>query len=141
MSATETLWYGAPAIASIADREYRLAPKKMGTYGGYIAETLVTLVAVCGVAWLVLFGARRAGLGRAAGPIELVGQLPLDARRCVYLVRIGGQVIVIGAGDGGMTKLGEIAASELPAPLATTGTSFSSVLGRVLGRREAGKGP
>ena len=73
----------------------------MGSYTTYIVETFVTLAIVCGLAYAVLFGARRLGLGRARGPIELVGQLPLDARRFIYLVRVGGQVYVVGAGEGG----------------------------------------
>lgn len=103
-------------------------------YGGYIIQTFVTLLAVCAIAFAVLYGARRLGLGRARGPITLVGQLPLDARRSIYLVKVGAQVIVVGASEAGFTKLGELTESDLPtaapseAPLA-----FSDVLARVLG--------
>ena len=86
----------------------------MGSYGGYLLETFFTLIVVCGVAFAVLYGARRLGLGRASGPIRLVGQLPLDGRRFIYLVRVGDQVFVVGVGEGGFTKLGEMSHSELP---------------------------
>jgi flagellar biogenesis protein FliO len=111
----------------------------MSPYASYLVETFVTLVAVCALAFVLLYGARRLGVGRAQGPIELAGQLPLDGRRFIYLVRIGGQVFVVGAGEGGMTKLGEISAADLPAPAARAPSSFVSVLSRVLDPPRGGK--
>jgi flagellar biogenesis protein FliO len=87
----------------------------MTSYGGYLLETFLTLAIVCGVAFGVLYGARRLGLGRPSGPIRLVGQLPLDGRRFIYLVRVGDQVFVVGVGEGGFTKLGEMSHADLPA--------------------------
>jgi flagellar protein FliO/FliZ len=104
----------------------------MSSYTGYIIETFVTLAIVCGLAYAVLFGARRLGVGRARGPIELVGQLPLDARRFIYLVRVGGQVYVVGAGEGGFTKLGELDAGSLPP--AEKSEAFAKILAKALGR-------
>src|SRR5258708_15175687 len=85
----------------------------MSPAAGYIAQTFVTLAVVCGLAVVVLWAARRAGVGRSDGPIALVGRLPLETRRSIYLVKVGEQVLVIGAGDGGFTKLGEIPAGAL----------------------------
>lgn len=84
----------------------------MGAYGAYIVQTFVTLLAVCGLAYAVLYGARRLGLGRPRGPISLIGQLPLDARRSIYLVKVGEQVIVVGASEAGFTKLAELPAGS-----------------------------
>ena len=84
----------------------------MGAYGGYIVQTFVTLLAVCALAFAVLYGARRLGLGRPRGPFSLVGQLPLDARRSIYLVKVAEQVIVVGASEAGLTKLGELPAES-----------------------------
>ena len=109
----------------------------MGSYTTYIVETFVTLAIVCGLAYAVLFGARRLGLGRARGPIELVGQLPLDARRFIYLVRVGGQVYVVGAGGGGFTKLGELEAGSLPKE--APGPSFGDILGRMTGPKNTSR--
>ena len=106
----------------------------MSPYGGYLVETFVTLVGVCALAFALLFGARRLGVGRATGAIELVGQLPLDARRAIYLVKVGAQVFVVGVGEAGFTKLGEIGAGELPATPHVERTSFAAVLARVLKR-------
>ena len=106
----------------------------MGSYAGYIVQTIVTLLAVCALAFVILYGARRLGVGRPRGPIELVGLLPLDARRSIYLVKVAGQVIVVGASEAGFTKLGEIPAGDLPAEAPAESAAFSDVLARVLGR-------
>jgi flagellar biogenesis protein FliO len=106
-------------------------------YTGYLIETLVTLLAVCALAVLVLWSARRLGVGRSTGPIELCGHLPLDGRRAIYLVKVGAQVFIIGVGEGGFAKLGEVSASDLPTPSPAAGSSFSSVLARVLAKRSS----
>jgi flagellar protein FliO/FliZ len=105
----------------------------VGPYASYLVQTLVTLLAVCALAFVVLYGARRLGVGRPRGPIELVGLLPLDARRSIYLVKVAGQVIVVGASEAGFTKLGEMAATDLPVEERAPVTSFSDVLSRVMG--------
>jgi flagellar biogenesis protein FliO len=117
-------------------------PGALSPTASYLVETFVTLVVVCGLAFVVLYGARRMGIGRARGPIELVGQLPLDARRSIYLVRVGGeggQVLVVGVGEGGFTKLGEVAASALPATLVPEPAAFADVFARVLGPKKEDK--
>jgi flagellar protein FliO/FliZ len=110
----------------------------MSAYTSYLVETFVTLLAVCAVAFVVLYGARRMGMGRSSGGIELVGRLPLDARRSIVLVRVGAQVFLVGVADGGFTKIGEIAASDLPLPAPeqpSGGTSaFAAALARALGK-------
>ncbi len=108
----------------------------MSPYAGYLIETFVTLLAVCGLAFVVLYGARRLGVGRPRGPIQLVGQLPLDARRAIYLVQVGEQVMVVGASEAGITKLGEVARETLPAAAPHPTAPFGDVLARVLGAKD-----
>ena len=103
------------------------------SYAGYLVETFVTLALVCAVAFVVLWGARRLGIGRPSGPIELRGHLPLDARRSIYLVKVGEQVFVVGVGEGGFTKLGEIPAADVPRIEPPRGVPFADVLSRILG--------
>jgi flagellar biogenesis protein FliO len=105
----------------------------MGTYGSYLVETFVTLVLVCGLAFLVLWSARRVGIGRPSGAIRLVGQLPIDARRAIYLVKVGAHVFVVGVAEGGMTKLGELAEGDVPAEPERP-APFADVLARAIGR-------
>lgn len=107
----------------------------VGTYAGYIVQTMVTLFAVCAVAFVVLYGARRLGVGRPRGPIALVGLLPLESRRAIYLVKVGEQVIVVGASEAGFTRLGEVGAAELPPEAAPEPASFADVFARVARRK------
>jgi flagellar protein FliO/FliZ len=102
-------------------------------------ETLAMLAAVLVVAVVVLLGARRLGVGAPSGPLELLGRLPLDARRAIYLVRVGPQVLVVGASEGGLVKLSEMAHEALPprAPESAPG-GFAAVLARA--RRGGVKG-
>ena len=86
----------------------------MSPTASYLVETLVTLLAVLVVAVVVLLGARRLGVGAPQGPPELVGRLPLDARRVIYLVRVGPQVLVVGASEAGLSKLSELPGLDLP---------------------------
>ncbi len=102
----------------------------------YLIETSVTLAAVCALALVVLWGTRRLGVGRPSGPIELCGHLPLDARRSIYLIRVGAQVFIVGVGEGGFTKLGELAASDVPEGVAARGAPFADILARALKGRQ-----
>lgn len=79
----------------------------------YLVETVVTLVAVAGLAIVVLYAVRRMGVGRPTGPVELAGRLVLEARKAVYLVRVGETVYVLGASEAGLTKLGELPRAAL----------------------------
>jgi flagellar biogenesis protein FliO len=81
----------------------------------YVIQTAVTLAGVGALAVLLVYGARRAGVGRATGPLTVVGRLPLDARRALYLVRVGRAIYVIGASEAGLVKLGEMPETELSA--------------------------
>jgi flagellar protein FliO/FliZ len=85
----------------------------------YLVQTLVTLMGVVALAVVLLYGARRAGIGRPTGPVQLVGRLPLDGRRAVYLVKVGRAVYVLGASEGGLTKLGELSEAESGLPAVT----------------------
>ncbi len=97
---------------------------------------MLTGVAVLAV--LLLSVGRRFGIGRPSGPLELVGRLPLDGRRAVYLVRVGETVYVVGASEGGLSKLGELPREGMDLPTGTPpDAAFRGVLERVLGRPTA----
>jgi len=110
------------------------------SYSGYFIETIVTLLAVCALAVVILWAAKRVGLGRPTGPLELRGRLSLDARRAIYLVEVADRIFVLGASEAGITKLGEVAASELAATPPEPTRSFADVLARTFAR-EQGPGP
>lgn len=106
----------------------------MSPVTSYVIETVVTLVAIVALAVLLLYGARRVGIGRPTGPLHLVGRLPLDGRRAVYLVRVGEKVFVIGASEGGLDKLGELDESEVELAEPGEPIAFSDALAKVLNR-------
>ncbi len=110
----------------------------MSAYGSYVLETVLTLLAVSAVAFALLSGARRVGVGRPTGGLDLVGRLALDSRRSVVLVRVAEQVFVLGVSEAGVTRLGEMAAKDLPLPVPVPQSSFGAVLGRALGKRDVG---
>jgi flagellar biogenesis protein FliO len=40
--------------------------------------------------------------------VELLARLPLETRRSVYVVRVLDRVLIIGASEAGLVKLGEV---------------------------------
>ena len=79
----------------------------------YVVQTVVTLAGVVALSIVLIYGARRAGMGRPSGPLEIVGRLPLDGRRAVYLIRVGATIYVVGASESGLVKLGETSDATL----------------------------
>ncbi|HTV21666.1 MAG TPA: flagellar biosynthetic protein FliO [Polyangiaceae bacterium] len=80
----------------------------------YVTESVALLLVVAALAALVLLAARRAGLGRPLGPIELLARLPLEPRRSVYVVRVVDQLLIIGSSEAGLVKLGELPNGAFP---------------------------
>ena len=94
----------------------------------YVTESVVILLVIAVLAALVLFAARRAGLGRPLGPIELLARLPLEPRRSVYVVRVVDQLLIIGSSEAGLTKLGELPNGALSAGEAPPDKTFAGLL-------------
>jgi len=119
----------------------RLVAASKSVYGGrvmspvtaYFVQAMVTVLAIVALAVLVLYGGKRLGIGRPSGPLELLGRLPLEARRAVYLVRVGKVVYVVGASEGGLTRLGEMDADAVPAGgVGAENPTFAKVLERLV---------
>lgn len=96
-------------------------PPRMSPLATYLVETSVTLVGIVGLAVLVIVFGRRLGVGRRSGALELVGKLPLDPRRAVYLVRVNQLVYVVAASEGGVVRLGSFDAAEFQDSTISTG--------------------
>ncbi len=94
----------------------------------YVTESVALLIVVAALAALVLSGARRAGLGRVLGPVELLARLPLEARRSVYVVRVVDRVLILGASEAGLVKLGELPKNALGAGGVEAGPGFAGLL-------------
>lgn len=81
------------------------------SYGWFLAQVLFFLLAVCGLAWLLVrFGGRFLGASRESGlPLRVVARLPLEPRRTLYVVEAMGKALLIGATDHGpMSVIAEL---------------------------------
>lgn len=94
----------------------------------YVTESVAILLVVALLVVGVSLAARRAGLGRALGPIELLARLPLEPRRSVYVVRVVDRLLIIGSSEAGLVKLGELPKGALPDSGAAHEKSFASLL-------------
>lgn len=108
-----------------------------GGYGVALLQTLLALAAVSILAWVVLRWASRRGfaLGSLGGRVRVLERVPLDARRALYLVRVGNRVLLVGAGDNAAPAvLAEIDPAELPPEAEPSRTAFADVLKKLGGR-------
>jgi flagellar biogenesis protein FliO len=111
----------------------------MSPEAAYVVESLVTVAAFGGALYVALWGLRKMSAGAPKGPLEVIARTPLDGRRAIYLVRVGKRVLVVGATDGALTRLGStsLAAIEREMPASSAGGGrggFRETLSRALGR-------
>lgn len=111
--------------------------------GEHWAEGTMTLLAVVVLAIYVLYLVRRAGFGRGRGPsaskfkgpLETLARLPLDGRRSIYVVRVVDEILIVGASEAGLCKLGELAPDCLETPRKTAeAPRFTDALLAAVGR-------
>lgn len=116
-----------------------------GGYGVALLQTLLALAAVCILAWVVLRWAARRGLGVGApgARVQVLERIALDARRTLWLVRVGERVLLIGGGDDGPPALlAELREDELPsAPASDDRATFARILQRTRGQVPSSKSP
>lgn len=94
----------------------------------YVTESIILLGVIAVLAVLVTLGARRAGVGRVLGPVELLARLPLEARRSVYVVRVVDRILILGASEAGLVKLGELEGDAVAAGGSVAPRTFASLL-------------
>jgi flagellar biosynthetic protein FliO len=104
--------------------------------GGSIARMLLGLAVVggliYGIHWLLRkWGRSRAqGIGGSSGVIDVVATTPLSQGRALHLIRVGQELVLVGATEQSITRLGEVDGRSLG--LAGVGTpeigSFPSLL-------------
>lgn len=103
----------------------------MTPLGTYVLQTLTALTVIVALA-LIFAGMLRRAQAKATGDaLELVARLPLDPRRSIVLVRVASRIYVLGVGEAGIAKLGELERDELPSQPTTKGASFADVLQRI----------
>jgi len=99
----------------------------------YVVQAAVTLLGVALLAYLIVTANRRWGAVAGRGPLELLGRLPLEGRRAVYMVRVNNRVLVLAATDQQITKVADlpddgVTSHGVPSP------RFSDVLRRLTQR-------
>jgi flagellar protein FliO/FliZ len=92
-----------------ADTAGKAAPSGGGPGGGSIVRTIVGLAVVIGVIYgltwvLKQVKASKSSVAGSAG-LETLATLALGTNRTLHLVRAGDEVVLLGAGDGGVTPI------------------------------------
>ena len=87
-----------------------------GGYGGLLVTTVLLLVAVCVVAYVVVRLLRRGLEGRAVGAsiVSVIARVPLEPRRSLYVVRVGGRTLLLGASEMGLGLVTELDGDAVP---------------------------
>jgi flagellar biogenesis protein FliO len=81
------------------------------------------IVMLCGVVALARkFLPRPMGMFKSPA-VELLGRSYLDAKRCIYLLKVGGRILVVGSSESGLSCLSEVASPDEVACLAATARS------------------
>jgi flagellar protein FliO/FliZ len=124
----------------------------VGPGGGSIVRTIVGLAVVIaviyGLHWILKQVKASKQASASGSGLEDLATLPLGTNRALHLVRAGGEVVLVGVGEAGVTPirtytedearalglLDEDAIGELAAPSAPAGTPF---LGRFLNELRA----
>jgi flagellar biosynthetic protein FliO len=109
------------------------------SYGSYLLQMVLALVAVSALAVLALRFLRRRGVGLGRG-LRVVARLDLEPRRSLYVVEVAGKLLLLGVGDGPMALIAELDPTKV-GELETRGAAeggLVDLIKRVLGRRGAG---
>ena len=111
----------APAAALAADGEQTKldlgddgaaagqAAEQVGASGGSIVRTIVGLAVVIGViyglTWILKQLKQSKSAAASGGALETLATLPLGTNRSLHLVRAGEEVVLVGAGEHGVTPI------------------------------------
>jgi len=104
-------------------------------YGEMLVGSLLVLGLVCVAAWLVVrFGARRMWAPRGGGILDVIARVPLEPRRSLYVVDVGGKVLLVGTSEMGLSVLSELDREAMRLDERPAARSFADALRAVLGR-------
>ena len=110
-----------------------------GGHGGLLVTTVLVLVAVCVVAYVVVRLLRRGLEGRAVGEgeVTVVARVPLEPRRSLYVVRVGGRTLLLGASELGLGLLTELDGDAVPDDVRATSPArrFADLVAAAWARR------
>jgi len=109
----------APALGFAADGEQtplgleaegrKEAAEQVGTSGGSIVRTIVGLAVVIGVIYGLTWVLKQVKTSKQAGAegagLTTLATLPLGTGRSLHLVRAGAEIVLVGAGEHGVTPI------------------------------------
>jgi flagellar biosynthetic protein FliO len=129
--------------AFASDSKKSSSAKKSSGSGGSMFRMLfgliVVLGAIYGIHWLLKkWGASRLqGVTGRTGVIDVVATTALAQGRSLHLVRVGEELVLVGATDQSITRIGEVNATALGATTANQGNGeFQAMLsGQMLGQQ------
>lgn len=114
--------------------------------GWALIQTMLVLAMVLALAWLTLNVGLRRLLGIRApvrGPplVNVLERVPLDQKRALFVVEAGGEVLLIGGGDGSLSLISKLNKAEIekvrPNIEGVAAVKMSPFLMKLLGRSEA----
>ena len=82
-----------------------------GAYGWALFKVAAALAVICVLAYLLVRAAQgKAGRlgGTGGGALRILDRTHLSPRQALWLVEVGGRVFLLGAGEGGVTRLAEL---------------------------------
>ena len=108
-------------------------------YTAALLQALIALGAISLIAWVVLRAvtAQRFGPTQGLGHVRVLDRIALDARRSLYLVRVGTRVLLLGGGDGAAPSLLAELDPEEVAGLPERRTAFDVLLQRFARAKDA----
>jgi flagellar biosynthetic protein FliO len=125
-----------------ADKDAAEKKKDSGGSGSMLRMLfglVVVLGAIYGIHWLLKkWGASRLqGVAGTSGVIDVVATTTLAQGRALHLVRVGGELVLVGATDQSITRIGEVDATVLGAQMGNQGSGdFQAMLaGQMLGQQ------
>jgi flagellar protein FliO/FliZ len=108
----------APALVHAADGEQTplnvssgesQTSQQVGASGGSIVRTIVGLAVVIGVIYGLTWVLRQVKASKQAGAegdgLSTIATLPLGTNRSLHLVRAGAEIVLVGAGEHGVTPI------------------------------------
>lgn len=103
-----------------------------GSYGWALLKVLLSLVLVCGAAYVLLRLARRflPGASTRGGCIRVIDRCPLSARQQLWVVEVTGRYYLIGSTDSSLTRLAELDPEDIPPPREEPSLDFRQLLRR-----------
>lgn len=106
-------------------------------FGVALLKMVAALVLACVLAYVGLRLARRhlPGARSGGGLLRIVERCPLSARQSLWIVEVGERYLLIGASDGGLTRLAELDPDEVEQRIKQGGPPPRSFLDLLGGRK------